>query len=382
MKIAFYAPMKPPTDPVPSGDRRLARLLIAALERGGATVTLASRYGTYDRGDAARQRRIQGIGERLAARLIARYRLRPDERPDLWFTYHLYHKAPDPIGPLVAAALGIPYVVAEASHAPKQAGGAWDVGYRAAEAAIRAADRIYGINPVDSACLRPLLKHPSVITDLPLFIDTAPFQADLARKRAARAALDAEFGLRPGGPLILTVAMMRADQKLASYQVLAEALAGLGTRPWQILIVGGGPAEAEVRRAMQPLGDRVRFAGLRQGAHLAETFAAADIFAWPAVKEAVGMVFLEASAAGLSVVAGRSGGIDTILEDGRTGLVVSAGDAAAMALALARLLDDPALARQLGEAAAVRARVVHDTDVAAAFLQRDLAEVIRGYHAR
>ena len=382
MKIAFYAPMKPPTDPVPSGDRRLARLLIAALERGGATVALASRYGTYDRGDAARQRRIQGIGERLAARLIARYRRQPDERPNLWFTYHLYHKAPDPIGPLVAAALGIPYVVAEASHAPKQAGGAWDVGYRAAEAAIRAADRIYGINPVDAACLRPLLKHPGVIADLPLFIDTMPFRADMATKRTARAALDAEFGLRPGGPLILTVAMMRADQKLASYQVLAEALAGLGTRPWQILIVGGGPAEAEVRRAMQPLGDRVRFAGLRQGVKLAEAFAAADIFAWPAVKEAVGIVFLEASAAGLAVVAGRSGGIDTILDDGRTGLVVPAGDAAAMTAALARLLDDPALARQLGEAAAVRAGVVHDIDVAADFLQRDLAKVIRGHRAR
>ena len=43
-------------------------------------------------------------------------------RPDLWFTYHLYYKAPDLVGPLVAGALGIPYAVAEASVAHKRAG--------------------------------------------------------------------------------------------------------------------------------------------------------------------------------------------------------------------------------------------------------------------
>ena len=121
MRVAFYAPMKPPGHPVPSGDRRMARLLIEALRRGGHEVALASRLRSWDRGlDPARPARIEALGARVADRLVRRWRGAPD-RPDAWFTYHLYHKAPDWLGPPVAAALGIPYVVAEASHAPQRA---------------------------------------------------------------------------------------------------------------------------------------------------------------------------------------------------------------------------------------------------------------------
>lgn len=379
MRIAFYAPMKPPTGAVPSGDLRVARLLVEALRRGGATVDLASAFRSYDRGDAMRQKRLQKLGAALAERLITRYRADPATRPDLWFTYHLYHKAPDHLGPIVAAALGIPYVVAEASHAPKQAGGRWDTGYRAAGSAIAVADRIYCLNPADAACLLPLVRHPGVLAPLPLFIDTAPFQRDAAARRAARAALAAEFGLDPAVPLLLTVAMMREDQKLASYRVLAEALAGLGASPWNLVVVGTGPAEASVRAAMAGL--PVHFAGLRQGQALRDAYAGADLFVWPAVKEAVGLVFLEAAASGLAVVAGRSGGIDTLLDDGVSGLIVPAGDAVATRAALARLLADPAAARRMGEAAALRAKALNDTDAASRFLREDLAGLVTGQAA-
>ncbi len=121
MRIAFYAPLKPADHPMPSGDREMARLFVAALARAGCTVETASRFASYDAGDRARQRRLAAAGDRLAARLIRGYARRPpSERPSLWFTYHLYHKAPDWLGPAVAGALAIPYVVAEASHAPKQ----------------------------------------------------------------------------------------------------------------------------------------------------------------------------------------------------------------------------------------------------------------------
>ena len=136
MRIAFYAPLKPPTAPRPSGDRRMARALISALETAGHSVVLASIYRTRDgTGDIKRQRRLQNLGERLADRYVAQT---PEGRPDLWFTYQVYYKAPDWIGPKVSAALDIPYVIAEASHAPKRAGGPWAVGHAGAEAAIRA----------------------------------------------------------------------------------------------------------------------------------------------------------------------------------------------------------------------------------------------------
>ncbi|MBL8703575.1 MAG: glycosyl transferase, partial [Rhodospirillales bacterium] len=49
MRIAFYAPLKPPGHPHPSGDRRMARLLVQALRLGGHTVMLASSFRAYDR---------------------------------------------------------------------------------------------------------------------------------------------------------------------------------------------------------------------------------------------------------------------------------------------------------------------------------------------
>jgi hypothetical protein len=59
MRIAFYAPLKPPDHPVVSGDRAMARALIAALRAGGQEVMLASRFRTRDAGDPERQKRIR-----------------------------------------------------------------------------------------------------------------------------------------------------------------------------------------------------------------------------------------------------------------------------------------------------------------------------------
>ena len=158
MRIAFYAPLKPPNHPTPSGDRRMARLLMAALEHAGHDVTLASSFRSWDDGTRPdRHERLSTLGARLASRLTGRLRAAP---PDLWFTYHLYHKAPDWLGPAVAQSLGIPYVIAEASYAPKQAGGRFDLGHRAAAKAIAQADAVISLTTADTECLRPLLSLP------------------------------------------------------------------------------------------------------------------------------------------------------------------------------------------------------------------------------
>ena len=141
MRIAFYAPLKPPTHPVPSGDRRMAQLLMTALTRAGHTVDLALRFRSYEgRGELDRQTRLAGLAGRLAHRLIKRLLGAPaEERPEVWITYHLYYKAPDWVGPRVAAALNIPFVVIEASLAAKRAGrGAWDTRRRSPRSAGRA----------------------------------------------------------------------------------------------------------------------------------------------------------------------------------------------------------------------------------------------------
>ena len=107
MRIAFYAPLKSPTHGTPSGDRRVAGLLMDALAHAGHRVQVASTFRTYDGdGDAARQRALRAQGEALAEQLAADWKAgAADDRPELWFTYHLYYKAPDWLGPAVSDAL-------------------------------------------------------------------------------------------------------------------------------------------------------------------------------------------------------------------------------------------------------------------------------------
>ena len=280
MRIAFYAPMKPPSHPTPSGDRRMARLLIQALRAAGHRVTLASRFRSRDgTGDPARQARLSARGQGLARRLAARYRALPaDRRPQAWFTYHLYYKAPDWLGPAVSAALGLPYLVAEASIAPKRADGPWRLGHQASAAAVAAADAVLCFNAVDPECLRPLLADPGRLVGLKPFLDAAPFAA--VGRPGTRAALAGRLGLDADRPWLIAVAMMRRGDKLASFRVLGRALAQIADRPWALLVAGDGPARAEVESALAPLGPRVRYLGRQAPAALPDLYQAGDPGGW------------------------------------------------------------------------------------------------------
>lgn len=373
MRIAFYAPLKPADHERPSGDRQMARLFCVALARAGCTVETASRFSSFDAGDKARQERLAGLGGRLAARLIRGYRRRPPgERPRAWFTYHLYHKAPDWLGPPVSRALAIPYVVAEASHAPKRDTGPWAAGSAAAARAITAADMIFNLNPADAPCVRRLLPDPGRLVPLAPFIDAAAWDPGRGRQRL-REACRARMGIPANLTLLLAVAMMRPGDKLASYLCLAEALGALAERSWRLLVAGDGSARPHVEAAMAPLGRRVVFLGRCDEEALRPIYAAADLYVWPAIGEAYGVAFLEAQAAGLPVVAGRSGGVPAVVADNEAGLLVPAGDTAAFAAAVARLLDNPVLRRSMAEAARGRVRRHHDLAGAASALGAQLA---------
>lgn len=373
MRIAFYAPLKPPDHSVASGDRAMARALVAALERSGHSVTLASRFRSYDFGDARRQARLREEGRKLAHRYLRKVE-QDAERPDIWFTYHLYHKAPDWLGPLAAQRLAIPYVVAEASYAPKQEGGRWALGHRAVAEAIRQAALILQPNPADAECVLPLLEAPERMIHLRPFVDTAPFRAP--PRGASRAEIGAMLDLDPRVPWLATVAMMRDDQKLLSYRILAAAMSNLIDHPWQLVIAGAGPAADEVREAFRPLGTRIHFAGALAPDVLQQLYRASDLYLWPAVKEAFGMALLEAQAAGLPVVTGRSGGVSSIVADGITGLLVPEGDATAFSDAVASLLEDPARRSAVGQAACEHAAKENDIAGAAAFLDKQLRRLV------
>jgi glycosyltransferase involved in cell wall biosynthesis len=366
MRIAFYAPLKPPDHETPSGDRRVARLLMDALRLAGHEPVLASHLRSFDPiGRAFRQKKLVAHGRQAAERLIARWRARPDTAPGLWFTYHLYYKAPDYIGSQVAAALGIPYVVAEASFAKKRAGGPWDIGHRAVEAALRRADLAIGLNSADREGLLPLLADPDRFVSLSPFLDTSAYRTPSPTGGG---------GMGWGGTRLITVAMMRPGDKLASYRLLGAALAQLTDLDWSLEVVGDGPARDEVGAALAALGDRVAFAGALDEPAIAARLAAADLFVWPAINEAFGMALLEAQGSGLPVAAGASGGVGDIVADGVTGLLAPPGDADAFAAALRVLIGDPARRAAMGAAARDKVLRAHALPAAAA----RLAEIIAG----
>lgn len=373
MRVAFYAPLKPPSHPVPSGDRRLGRELMRALALAGHEVALAARLRSWEgSGDKGRQSWIERRGAALAGRLIRSYRARPETCPDLWLTYHLYHKAPDWLGPAVTQALSIPYVVAEAALAAKQADGPWAAGYAAARAAVACADALIQLNGDDHDGLLEVARGEGRIWPLAPFLEIAPY----TRARRRRAALAARYGLKGGRPWLLTVAMMRDGAKLASYRVLADALGRLGDLDWQLVVVGDGPARVEVEASLAALPQgRVRRLGALQPRALPALYAAADLYLWPAVHEAFGMAFLEAQAAGLPVVAGRERGVPELVREGESGLLVPPRDGPAFAAAVRTLLQDgprrAAMARRACEVAAA-----HDIGQAAARLDTLLRRVV------
>jgi glycosyltransferase involved in cell wall biosynthesis len=379
MRIAFYAPLKAPTHGVPSGDRRVAGLLVAALAQAGHRVELVSTFRSYDRdGDAERQAALRAQGIALGERLAASWRDGPAEaRPALWFTYHVYYKAPDWLGPAASRTLGIPYVIAEASHAPKRAGGPWAIGHEGSADAIRQAALLFAPTRHDVPCLSALLGSSERIRALPPFLDPAPFAAARAERDAHRAALAAAHGIDPRVPWLVVAAMMRPGDKQASYVALAAALARLPERPWRLLVAGDGDARPAVQAALRGAApERAVFLGALDAARLAATCAAGDLFVWPAVNEAYGMAMLEAQAAGLPVVSCDLRGVPDVVLDQRTGLLAPPDDPQGFADRVCALLDDPARRRALGEAAALFVQRERSIEVAAESLDRALTPLV------
>jgi glycosyltransferase involved in cell wall biosynthesis len=376
MRIAFYAPLKSPTHGTPSGDRRIAGLLMDALARAGHRVELVSAFRSYDPGgDAPRQAALREQGIALGRRLAAQWRdAAAEARPDLWFTYHVYYKAPDWLGPEASAALGIPYVIAEASHAGKRAGGAWDVGHRGATEAIGRADLILCPTRDDVEGLRTVAASRGRIASLPPFLDAAPFRAAADRRDACRKELARMHDLEPSVPWLAVAAMMRPGDKLASYGALARVLSHVRDLPWRLLVAGDGPARAEVEVAFAAaIPERAVFLGALSLNEVAAAYAAADLCVWPAVNEAYGMALLEAQAAGVPVVSCATRGVPDVVEHGRTGLLAPAGDERALAGLVRELLLDGVRRSRLSSAAVAFAAGERSIESAALRLGQQLA---------
>ncbi len=148
-------------------------------------------------------------------------------------------------------------------------------------------------------------------------------------------------GGQPDAPVILTVGRLAPEKRVSMLRPLADALPQA-----RLAIVGDGPARRMLEH--QFAGTPTVFTGYLRGADLAAAYASADIFVLTSANETFGNVVLEAMASGLPVVVPDSGGQLDYLQHEVNGLIYDAEDSEALIAQVARLVDDPLLARRLG----------------------------------
>lgn len=140
----------------------------------------------------------------------------------------------------------------------------------------------------------------------------------------------------------------------------------------RLRIVGGGPRLPALRAQARRLGigGAVTFLGeIGDRAAVRREYFGADLFCLPSLQEGFGLVFLEAMAAGLPVVALRTAAVPEVVPDGEAGILVPPGDRERLAGAVTRILADPELRRRMGAAGREHARRFRWTEVARRFLR-------------
>jgi len=198
---------------------------------------------------------------------------------------------------------------------------------------------------------------PGKIRVVPYGVDVEKFDSVLSREEAR-----GKLGL-PGDRFLVGTVGRLEEQKGQKYLIDAAGRLSRDGRKVTLLIVGSGREEDRLRdqAVREGIGDAVLFLGTRRD--LPELFRAMDVFAFPSLWEGFPIALLSAMAAGLPVIVTPVGGVPEVVKDGVNGLIVPAGDPAALAEAIWNAHENPVGASALGRAAAatIRDRYSHRT---------------------
>lgn len=268
------------------------------------------------------------------------------ERVDVVHCHDIYTNV---FGVACARAAGVPLVIASRRWWHALAGRAYDVANGISYRLL--AHRVLANSTLVAAQLAAEGVPERKIVVIPNFLDETAF-APLAE--AEREAALRRFGVPPDAVVVGAVAMLRAEKDLGTLVRAVATLAPAHPR-LHLLLVGGGPCQAELAESARSLGiaDRVHFAGYHAGSPNPHAYL--DVSVLCSLHEGFPNTIIEAMAAGRPVVATRVGGVPDAAVDGVTALLTPPGDADVLAAALGRLVEDPTLRRRLGEAGRERA---------------------------
>jgi len=340
MKVACYFPNKPTIFVTPSGDRTISQYLVAAIEKRGHRWEEMSLFRS----------RWFWLNIKQSAMLMpcAFWALSRSLifQPDLWLTYHSYYKSPDPFGWLICKyVLRKPYVLFQSMYSTKRRR---DLrtrpGYYLNFMALRSADLVFSNNLMDLEDLKRIVPEERLIYTPP-----GIFPEEFIRDDSSRVAIRKRYGIGRRIPVLLTVCRFRMGVKWLSLKFLFKALSLLVGRSWVLIIVGSGPMKDQAKElAYRFLGEKAVFVGEVPRGELYRYYSAADVFVFPGIGESLGMVYLEAQACELPVVALDGPGVRQVVKHGHGGILVENHDRMAYADAVSSLLDDANLRSEMG----------------------------------
>lgn len=340
MRIAFCTPFKPLNNHRPSGDVTIPADLCRALESFGNHITHLPFLPCKEIWEEAE--RMAGLKDHLAIATEAA------RGCDCLLTYGSYYKVPDAVGHRVATRLGIPYFLFQASYAPSHANDphAWP-GFLLNELAMLSAEYIFCNSPdLEEGCAKLL---PS-----DRFGSISPgFNAEFfSHDENERERLRTQWGTG-NATVIGCAAMMRPGVKSHGIRWLIDTVADIRERGNKafLAVAGGGDNQEECRQfAESRLGSGFIFTDTLDRTSLPGFFSALDVFAFPGLRESIGMSYLEAQACGVPCVGTDDLGVPRVVSHAKTGLVVPA-EYEAFSKAVERLANDRALRETMGAAA-------------------------------
>jgi glycosyltransferase involved in cell wall biosynthesis len=218
--------------------------------------------------------------------------------------------------------------------------------------------------------------------DLVVPVETVPLGTSPSHFRPGveTGGVRAKYGLN-GGPLLLTVARVESHKGIDTViKAMAKVRAAHPTARYVVAGTGDRLSEYERLRNQLGLADAVRFLGAITDDELPALYNTADLYVGASRRveglvEGFGISLVEASACGLAVVGGRSGGVPDTVLDGETGILVDSDDPAAVAAGINELLSDPARCSQLGAAGRKAVETYYNWDRVA----KDLMDIDERY---